>query len=78
MSCLMSLLSALTRLLRALLSRRRRPERCFKLSDLSLPIVQLCIENANLPQVTALEALQLGAEVGQFQFALCQGCSNST
>src|ERR1019366_291629 len=76
--CLMRFLSALTRLLGVLLSRRRRPERCFKRSDLGLPVVQLRVENANLPQITTLEALQLGTQVGQFKFALCQGCSYGT
>jgi len=59
------------------LTRRRRTFQCsLKLSYASVPVVQFGIEDTHSPQVESLKALELSAEVDQFELALRQSCAN--
>src|SRR6266702_4582401 len=72
MSSLVGFIRTLSRFLRSLARVCRGPEFGFKLRNLGHPVVQFGVQHADLPQIPALEARQVGAQVGQFQLTLGQ------
>ena len=76
MSSLVGFLRPFSRFLGTLACGLRRLKRGLNLCDFGFPVIQFCIQYADLPQIAAFKALQQGAKIGQFQFTFRQCGSN--